>query len=217
MTRIKICGITRIDDALAAAKAGAEALGFIGVPSSPRYITPEQYHEISQSIPIFVNRVVVVQRPEDAEEYLTEYVQHYLDTTDKSRFRRGETWRIKAFRMEDESTVREIAAYSVPVGAILLDTYHKERLGGSGETFNWQLALQVKAITEKPIILAGGLTPSNVKDALESVHPYAVDVSSGVESSPGIKDHSKMEAFVRAVHEWDLEMAASKAVESTVV
>lgn len=208
MTRIKICGITRIDDALAAVKSGADALGFIAVPSSPRYIPPEQYFEISEEIPLFVSRVVVVQRPEDAEEYLAECVQYYEDTTDKSRFRRGAEWRIKSFRMESEATVEEIADYPVPVGAIHLDTYHKKMLGGSGETFNWQLATQVKAVTEKPIILAGGLTPSNVKDALELVHPYAVDVSSGVECSPGMKDISKMEAFVRAVREWDLLNAA---------
>ncbi len=204
MTRIKICGIASGLDALAAADAGADALGFIAVPGSPRYLPPEFYSEISAALPLFVKRVVVAHRPEDAEEYLAEYVQHYEDTTDKSRFRRGAQWRIRAFRMRDESSLAEIAAYSDPVGAVLLDTYHKDTLGGSGETFDWSLAARAKALTDRPVIVAGGLTPDNVQDALEAVRPYAVDVASGVESSPGIKDHAKIKAFVRAVREWDL-------------
>ena len=205
MTRIKICGITSREDALAAADAGADALGFIAVPGSPRFVPPEVYHEISAALPLFVKRVVVAHRPEDAEEYLAEYVQHYEDAADDSRFRRGAAWRIRAFRMRDESSLAEIAAYKDPVGAILLDTYHKSKLGGSGETFDWSLAVRAKALTDRPIILSGGLTPENVKEALEVVRPYAVDVASGVESTPGVKDHAKIKAFVQAVREWDLE------------
>jgi phosphoribosylanthranilate isomerase len=204
MTRIKICGIASGLDALAAANAGADALGFIAVPGSPRYLPPEVYQEISAALPLFVKRVVVAHRPEDAEEYLAEYVQHYEDTTDESRIRRGAQWRIRAFRMRDESSLAEIAAYPDQVGAVMLDTYHKDTLGGSGETFDWSLAVRAITLIDKPIILAGGLTPENVQDALEAVRPYAVDVSSGVEASPGIKDHAKIKAFVRAVREWDL-------------
>ena len=204
MTRIKICGISNGLDAMAAAQAGADALGFIAVPGSPRYLPPEVFHEISAALPIFVKRVVVAHRPEDAEEYLAEYVQHYEDTTDKSRFRRGAAWRIRAFRMRDESSLQEIAAYPEAVGAVLLDTYHKALLGGSGEIFDWSLAVRAKELTDRPIILAGGLTPENVQEALDAVHPYAVDVASGVEASPGVKDHAKIKAFVRAVREWDL-------------
>lgn len=204
MTRIKICGIASGLDALAAANAGADALGFIAVPGSPRYLPPEVYQEISAALPLFVKRVVVAHRPEDAEEYLAEYVQHYEDATDEGRIRRGAQWRIRAFRMRDESSLAEIAAYPDPVGAVMLDTYHKDTLGGSGETFDWSLAVRAKTLIDKPIILAGGLTPENVQDALEAVRPYAVDVSSGVEASPGVKDHAKIKAFVRAVREWDL-------------
>ena len=207
MTRIKICGISNGLDALMAAEAGADALGFIAVPGSPRFLPPEVYHEISAALPIFVKRVVVAHRPEEAEEYLAEYVQHYEDTTDKSRIRRGAAWRIRAFRMRDESSLLEIQNFSEPVGAILLDTYHKGMLGGSGETFDWSLAARAKAMTDRPILLAGGLTPENVQDALEAVRPYGVDVSSGVESAPGVKDHAKIKAFVRAVREWDLRQA----------
>ncbi len=204
MTFIKICGITNAVDALEAADAGADVLGFIGVPGGPRYLTPAAFAEISASLPIFVKRVVVVQTPEDAADYLSEFVQHYENDPEEIGVRRGAAWRIKAFRMRDETTLAEIAAYPDPVGAILLDTYHHNMLGGSGETFDWTLAARAKKLTDKPLILAGGLTPANVKEALQVVRPYAVDVSSGVEESPGLKDHAKIKAFVRAVREFDL-------------
>jgi phosphoribosylanthranilate isomerase len=187
-----------------AADAGADALGFIGVPGTARYVTPDVYGKISEIVPLFVKRVVVVHRPEDADEYLAEYVQHYADTTDKSRFRRGAQWRIRAFRMRDAQTLQELADYPDAVGAVLLDAYHKEHLGGSGETFDWDLAAQAKRLTERPVLLAGGLTPGNVQQALEAVRPYGVDVSSGVEDRPGVKDPTKVQAFIRAVREWDL-------------
>ena len=205
MTFIKICGITNTVDALEAADAGADVLGFIGVPGGPRYLTPTAFAEISACLPIFVKRVIVVQRPEDAAEYLSEFVQHYENDPDESGVRRGAAWRIKAFRMRDASTLAKIASYPDSVGAILLDTYHRSQLGGSGETFDWDLAIQAKKLTDKPLILAGGLTPDNVKLALRAVRPYAVDVSSGVEESPSLKDHAKIKAFVRAVREFDVE------------
>ena len=214
MTFIKICGITNTVDALEAADAGADVLGFIGVPGGPRYLTPSAFAEISASLPIFVKRVVVAHRPEDAEEYLAEYVQHYEDASNESHMRRGAAWRIRAFRMRDESSLKEIAAYTDAAGAVLLDAYHKTMLGGSGETFDWSLAVRAKALTDRPVLLAGGLTPDNVQDALEAVRPYGVDVASGVESSPGVKDHDKVRAFVRAVREWDLRQRESAAVDS---
>lgn len=204
MTRIKICGITNRPDALAAAEAGADALGFIAVPGSPRFVDAQSYFEITENLPIFIQCVGVFQRPGDEEDYMPDYVQYYEDTPESSRAS-GMAWsRIRAFRMRDESTLREIEAYPDPVGAIQLDAYHKAMLGGSGETFDWSLAVRAKALTDRPVILAGGLTPDNVQDALEAVRPYAVDVSSGVESAPGVKDHAKVRAFVRAVREWDL-------------
>lgn len=207
MTRIKICGITNRPDALAATEAGADALGFIAVPGSPRYVDTQQQFEISEDLPLFVRRVVVVQRPEEAAEYMLDYVQYYQDTPRWNETVGFREQRIRAFRMRDESSLREIEAYTEMVGAILLDTYHKGMLGGSGEKFDWSLAARAKALTDKPIVLAGGLTPENVQDALEAVRPFAVDVSSGVESSPGVKDHAKINAFVRAVREWDLRQS----------
>lgn len=207
MTRIKICGITNAEDAQAAADMGADALGFIAVPGSPRYLPPDAYQEISQSLPLFVKRVVVVRRPEDAEDYLAEYVQHYEETQDKTRFRRGAQWRIRAFRVRDAASLQEIADYAHAVGAILLDAYHERALGGAGVTFNWQLARQAREFTNIPLILAGGLTPENITDALDAVQPYGVDLSSGVERTPGVKDHAKMRAFIHAVRQWDLRQS----------
>lgn len=204
MTRIKICGITNREDARAAADMGADALGFIAVPGGPRFVLPDDYADISQALPLFVKRVVVVRRVEDADEYLAEYVQHYEETLDKTQIRRGAQWRIRAFRVRDEASLSEIAEYPHPVGAVLLDAYHESALGGAGATFNWNLARQAKALTDRPLILAGGLTPDNITDALDAVQPYGVDVASGVERAPGRKDHAKMRAFINAVRQWDL-------------
>ena len=204
MTRIKICGVTNERDAQLACELGADALGFIGVRDSPRFVPPDAYHELSAMLPLFVKRVVVVRKPEDAEDYLAEYVQHYADTVDKTKIRRGSQWRIRAFRMQGEASLQELADYPDPVGAVLLDAYHPNTLGGSGETFPWGLAVRAKALTDRPVLLAGGLTPDNVQTALETVRPYGVDVSSGVESRPGVKDPVKLRAFIRAVREWDL-------------
>jgi len=112
---------------------------------------------------------------------------------------------IKAFRVRDETSLGEIERYRGQVHAIFLDSYHKDKLGGVGQTFNWNLAVEAKNLTDKPIILAGGLTPENVQDAIAKVKPYAVDVASGVEAEPGRKDHAKLKAFIRAVREYDLK------------
>jgi len=204
MTRIKICGLTNRPDALAAAEAGADILGFIGVPGGPRSLDTQEHWEITEDLPPFVQRVIVVQRPGDDEEYGSDYVQHYEDTLEATRASGCARSRIRVFRMRGESSLREIEAFTEPVGAILLDAYHTDKLGGAGETFDWSLAVRAKSLTDRPVMLAGGLTPDNVKEALEAVRPYAVDVSSGVESSPGVKDHAKVRAFIRAVREWDL-------------
>src|SRR3954471_12991423 len=105
MTRIKICGISRPEDARAAASYGADALGFIGVPASPRYLPPAAFEAIASDVPLFVKRVIVVNKPEDADDYPADYVQHYADTIDKSRFRRGSQWRIRAFRVRDAASL----------------------------------------------------------------------------------------------------------------
>jgi len=203
MTRVKICGITNSVDALAAAGYGADLLGFIAVPDTPRYLGEQDYFDASFEVPPFIQRVTVGRTQDEAENLFGNFAQFYEDEDGKpaSDIHRA----IRCFRMKDASTIDEILAYPGHVAAYLLDTYHKDKLGGSGETFNWDLAAEVVKRSSKPIILAGGLTPENVADALSAVRPYAVDVSSGVESTPGIKDHAKLRAFIRAVREWDIK------------
>ena len=207
MTRVKICGITNVEDALAAIRYGADLLGFIGVRESPRYVSDETLDDIDAACPVFLHTqtVSVVNKLADAEEYPANYVQFYTDTDDDDRCRYHGDRRIRSFRMKDASTIDEILAYTGDVAAYHLDAYHKDKLGGSGETFNWDLAVEIKKKSGKPIILSGGLTPDNVQDALDAVRPYAVDIASGVEASPGIKDHAKLHAFIRAVREWGLK------------
>lgn len=213
MTRIKICGITNAEDAKAAVAYGADALGFIAVPDSPRYVNSQAQFEIwdmfqSKSCtrtgpPLFVAPVIVVRRPDEAEDYAALYVQFYEDPPGGTL---GGISGIRAFRVRDADSVSEIECWlasDLSAAAILLDTYHRDRLGGSGETFNWELAVAVKQLTDKPIILAGGLTPENVAEAVATVRPYAVDVSSGVEAEPGRKDHDKLRRFIRAVRQAD--------------
>jgi phosphoribosylanthranilate isomerase len=206
-TRIKICGITNIEDARAAIDYGADALGFIFVPDTPRYIgdCADLLDEL-HLIPPFVNRVAVCLTPEHLpEQEMPDFdtIQFYSTRWDCRRY--GARRWVQAFRIREESSLDEIAAAlktAIP-DALLLDTYHKDRLGGSGKTFNWELAKEAKARFGLPIILAGGLTPDNVGDAIAAVRPYAVDVSSGVEAEPGRKDHAKLKAFLRAVRQAD--------------
>lgn len=208
VTRIKICGITNLEDALAAVAYGADALGFIAVAGSPRYVDPQHVaSHILPCLPPFVTPVLVLKSceeesfPSDLQSFGA--VQFY--SGDCSSTVTGTTRCLRAFRIRDESSLREIATTleGPRPDAILLDTYHKDKLGGSGETFNWELAVEAKQRFGLPIILAGGLTPENVGEAIQTVRPYAVDVSSGVEAAPGRKDHAKIKAFVEAVRRVD--------------
>ena len=202
MTRVKVCGLTNAEDARAAVAYGADVLGFIAVTGSPRYVSGSALQAINPAA-LFVPTVLVVQRPEDARHAYGYYAQFYEDRPGMEWWS-SDSWRyIRAFRIKDETSLAEVERYREHQGiaAFLLDTYHKDKLGGSGETFNWDLAVEAKRLTDKPIILAGGLTPENVAEAVAYVRPYAVDVSSGVEAEPGRKDHDKLRRFIRAVRE----------------
>lgn len=217
MTRIKICGITNKEDALAAVGYGADALGFIFVPESPRYTTEEQRDEVLWSVPPLVSRVAVCIDPQDIDrryEGMFDTIQFYKGEPDQSWHWYGHHHLAYAARIRNEESLPEIAQAldglkSVDgtsfIDALLLDTYHKDKLGGSGETFNWELAVEAKRRFPLPLILAGGLTPDNVAEAVRSVRPYAVDVSSGVElaGQPGRKDHEKIRRFIEAVRDAD--------------
>jgi phosphoribosylanthranilate isomerase len=202
VTRVKICGITNVDDAQAAVDAGADALGFIFVHDSPRWVTTDQVWDISRAVGPFVTRVGVYR---DAADF-TEVAAYCLDACQYYTNERGVTdfaWarRIPAIRVLDDESLDLSRVRGAD--AVLLDAYHRDRLGGSGETFNWDLALVARERFGLPIILAGGLTPENVGEAVRRVRPYAVDVSSGVEASPGHKDHAKILAFIQAVRSAD--------------
>ncbi|MCX8157450.1 MAG: phosphoribosylanthranilate isomerase [Verrucomicrobiae bacterium] len=197
--RIKICGITSAADAQAAVAAGADALGFVFYEKSPRYVTPAQARDIVAALPPFVVRVGVLVNPaaELVQEVLAagmQVLQFHGDET-LEQCRQQPVPVIKGFRLQDELSLLTCRDYTgLPW---LLDSYVAGQAGGTGAVFNWELAVKAKA-SNPLIILAGGLTPDNVAEAIRRVRPYAVDVSSGVEAAPGRKDAAKLRAFVAA-------------------
>lgn len=196
MCRVKICGITRREDALAAVEYGADALGFVFFKQSPRYITPERARDIIKQLPPFITTVGVFVNEEASkiDEIINAtglaVVQLHGNEPQDMCYK----WQrvIKAFRISDIIDLDLVKNYHV--SAYLLDTYSEKSYGGTGETFNWDIAAAMKEIGK--IILAGGLTPQNVEKAVRHVHPYAVDVSSSVEQEKGIKDADKMKLFI---------------------
>ena len=199
--QIKICGITNLEDASMAVDRGANALGFIFAPS-PRKIAPQKVRKIVQSIPPFVKTVGVFVNETLAT--IREVMQYCgLDLVqlhgDESPAFCDELmpYTIKSLRVKDDSCLQTSRAYRGKVRALLLDTYSEEKVGGTGKTFDWKLAIKVKK-TGIPIILAGGLGPTNVNLAIQTVNPYAVDVNSGIEEYPGKKDPVLMKALMAA-------------------
>ena len=192
--RIKICGITCVADALLAAELGADALGVIAVPGTPRFVTPETAALIRAVLPPFLPLVIVAQTAQQASGYPGDLFQLFDGSlSEHSRC-------IRVVRVRDqESLVAVASAAAEPVSAVLLDAYHEKALGGAGVAFDWSLAVAAKALLcGKPLILAGGLTPENIAEAIALVRPYAVDVSSGVEAAPGKKDPQKLRDFIAA-------------------
>ncbi len=201
VVRSKICGITRLEDALAAIEAGADAIGFVFYAKSPRAVTPEQARGIIAALPPFVTTVgLLVDMPRAELTALLKTVpldllQFHGDETaaDCAGYARPY---IKALRVQAGDDVSAMIALYPEASGILLDTFVAGVPGGTGEAFDWSL---VPKQSPKPIILAGGLTAENVRAAIEQVQPYAVDVSGGVEQSKGIKSAEKVRAFIRAV------------------
>jgi phosphoribosylanthranilate isomerase len=204
-TRIKICGITRPEDAQKAASLGVDAIGLVFYRPSPRAVTIEQAVKVVDSLPPFVSIVglFVNAAPEELNAVLDQVPIDLLQfhgeeqPEDCTGYNRPF---IKAIRMRDSvDLLAESARYAAASG-LLLDAYLPGMPGGTGASFEWS---RVPHGLEKPIILAGGLTPDNVGEAITQVHPYAVDVSGGVEAEKGVKDPDRMAAFVGAVHEAD--------------
>jgi phosphoribosylanthranilate isomerase len=199
-TIVKICGITNPADALAAVEAGADALGLMFYEPSPRNISLKAAAEIARQLPPFIVKVgVFVNATEETVsraigECGLNIAQFHGDESPEfcALF---PVMTIKAFRMRDADSLKALPEY--PTDAWLLDAYVADKQGGTGAKFNWDLAVEARKLG-RPIFLAGGLTPENVADAVRQVQPYAVDVSSGVESVPGKKDHAKVRAFITA-------------------
>jgi phosphoribosylanthranilate isomerase len=202
MMRVKICGITNLEDALLAAELGASALGFIFYPKSPRAIKPEAARQIIAQLPplvlsvgVFVNEVAALVL-EMAEMVRLDWVQlHGDEPPEYCRFLYRNV--MKAIRVKDQSSLDQMKQYQGCVRAFLLDTHKTGQQGGTGESFDWSLAKQAKEYG--PIVLAGGLKPENVGAAMREASPQAVDVASGVEASPGKKDHDRLRAFFQSV------------------
>lgn len=200
-TRVKICGITRIEDATAAARAGADAIGFVFEPKSLRYVKPDQAQVIMRALPPFVTVVglFVNAAPDTVETVLNrvplDLLQFHGNETPE-QCRRYHRPYIKAIHMRADVNLHDQARRYADAEGLLLDTAAANVAGGSGQIFDWSL---VPADVGKPVILAGGLTPENVAEAVRKVRPFAVDVSSGVEQNKGIKDAQKISAFINAV------------------
>ena len=200
-TWVKICGITNVADAQLAVEARADALGFVFYEKSPRHLTIPAAAGISKQLPGFVMRVGVFVNALKAEVLLAiaecglNLLQFHGNEPPEYCLQFG-LMCMKAFRMRDAGTLKELRNYQT--SAWLLDAYSPEVAGGTGEKFNWDLAVAAQKFG-KPIFLAGGLTPENVAEAVRKVRPFGVDVSSGVEISPGKKDPTKVRAFIEAV------------------
>ncbi len=197
--KVKICGITCLEDALAAAEAGADALGFNFAEESKgkgRYIDPDEARNIVEQLPPFVVTVAVTvnEDPGRVAEYLgfMDRVQLHGEETPEACRRFG-TRAVKAFRVGPDFTPESMLEY--PVGAYLLDAYVPDQRGGTGTTCDWEMARRARDLGV-PLILAGGLTPENVAEAVRVVEPYGVDTAGGVEREPGKKDHERVRSFI---------------------
>jgi len=204
MVRVKICGITNERNALAAVKYGAWALGFIFYAKSPRYVTPAKAKAIIQCLPPFVTAVgVFVNEQLNVVKRIAEFcwlnaLQFHGDETPAycRKFKGYKT--IKVFCIKDKLDSKNILRYKTD--AYLLDTFHEKLYGGSGKTFDWSLLKSLRKL-KVPIILSGGLNPSNVAGAVKTFRPFAVDVSSGVEQSPGQKSQKLLREFFEKIND----------------
>ena len=199
-TRVKICGITSVADGLMAVAAGADMVGLMFYDQSPRHVALPVAAEISRALPPYIQRVGVFVNPDETfvNQAIVECGLNLLQFhgEESSGFcTQFGLMSVKALRVQDASSLAALANYQTD--AFLLDAYSRSGRGGTGEKFNWNLAVEARKFG-KPIFLAGGLTPENVAEAVRQVQPFAVDVSSGVELAPGRKDETKVRAFVTA-------------------
>ena len=204
-TRVKICGFTRIEDAVYAAHNGVDAIGLVFYPFSPRHVEIEQAIRIVNALPAFTSVVALFVDEQEAKirEVLAQVpidcIQFHGDETAEACRIYGKRY-IKAISMREGIDIPALAHYYHDAAGLLLDAFHPDAKGGTGSQFNWSL---IPHQLDLPIILAGGLDETNAKLAVQTVKPYALDVSSGVEARKGIKDSHKMAAFIKQVNEGD--------------
>ncbi len=209
MTRIKICGITRPEDALAAASSGADAIGLVFHEKSPRHVTAQQAARVAAVLPPFVTTVGLFVNPaEDAVREVLRQVpldvlQFHGEEEPEFCARFSRPW-IKAIRLRHDVDLIQCAARYRMAQGLLLDAFVEGAHGGTGVALDWAMIPQAVPL---PVILAGGLHPGNVAEAIRLVRPYAVDVSSGVEADKGIKDAAKIAAFINEVKQIDLQLS----------
>ncbi len=205
MTKIKICGITNIDDAMIALQVGVDALGFV-LAESPRKVTPQLVEKIvnQMDLPILKVGVFVDEEIKEVQQIFKscslDYVQLSGDE-DQNYMEELSLPVIKVFKVQDHNIFKEIPQYDLNL--FMLDSFNENQRGGMGKRFDWEIAKESKKFGR--VILSGGLNPENIFLALEKVQPYGVDVSSGVEKSPGKKDKKKLEQFVKEVRRWDCQ------------
>lgn len=204
-TRVKMCGFTRVEDAVLAAHLGVDAVGLVFYPPSPRNVSISEAVAIVKALPAFASVVALFVDATEAQirEVLAavpvDCLQFHGDEVpaDCSIYTKPY---IKAIRVQEDTNIAALALQYADAAGLLLDAYHPDAKGGTGQAFDWRLLPEQCSL---PIILAGGLSPERVKDAIQQYHPYALDVSSGVEAAKGIKDATKMTAFVKEVNETD--------------
>lgn len=210
--RVKICGVKRFEDVQAAVEAGADAIGFNFVPSSPRFLSLEEAALLARFVPPFVARVGVWVNPrrEEMEPILSllplEAIQLHGEESPEFCASFSPRPVLKALRVREEADIERIGEFLGAVQGVVLDAFVPGQRGGTGRTFPWEWALRAKErFPEMPLILSGGLTPENVAEAVRQVRPYGVDVSSGVERERGVKDPGRIRRFLQAVRECERE------------
>ena len=200
-TRVKICGITRPEHARAAAEVGADAIGLMFYEPSPRCVTRDRARDVCAALPPLVSVVAVFVNPEPpeveavVEDLPVDLLQFHGDESPELCAQAGKPY-LKAVRVRNRDDVVRAAARYAGARALLLDAHHDALWGGTGTQFDWNM---VPDDVDHPVVLAGGLTPGNVARAIRLVRPFAVDVSGGVESAPGVKDARSMERFMKEV------------------
>lgn len=204
-TRVKICGFTRVEDAVCAAQLGVDAIGLVFYPPSPRNVDIEQAVKIVNALPTFVSVVALFVDEQEArireilERVPVDCLQFHGDESAEACRIYGKRY-MKAISMRQDVNIPTLAQCYHDASGLLLDAYHPDAKGGTGSRFDWDLIPRQCVL---PVVLAGGLAVENAKQAVQTVRPYALDVSSGVEAGKGIKDALKMAAFLRAVNEGD--------------